>query len=221
MNSSTASEEVHLYQPSTTIRYRGAGFALPATVPVGANPPTGVVLDYYLKSSPKDGITLEILDAKGAVIRKYSSKKASEGASPDEEEFGISRPGEALPVEAGLNRFVWDMRSEASGTGTRAVELGRAPEWAARGARNVSGQVDSRGEEFCGTRGDPEGSARAATQADLEKQNEFAQRIRDRVNAAHEAVNQIRSVRGQLDALKKRLAADANAKPVGWRLPTR
>ncbi len=54
----------------------------------------------------------------------------------------------------------------------------------------------------------------AATQADLEKQNEFAQRIRDRVNAAHEAVNQIRSVRGQLDALKKRLGADANAKPV-------
>jgi len=93
-----------------------------------ANPPNPEwFLDYYLKSSPKDGITLEILDAKGAVIRKYSSKKASEGASPDEEEFGISRPGEALPVEAGLNRFVWDMRSEAPARVPGAVSWGGRP----------------------------------------------------------------------------------------------
>ena len=54
----------------------------------------------------------------------------------------------------------------------------------------------------------------SASQADLEKQEELALRIRDRVTAGHEAVNQIRSVRGQIDALKKRLSADANAKPV-------
>ena len=54
----------------------------------------------------------------------------------------------------------------------------------------------------------------AATQADFDRQNEFAQRIRDRVNAGHEAVNQIRSVRGQLDGLKKRLGVDAGAKPL-------
>src|SRR5713101_8935201 len=49
----------------------------------------------------------------------------------------------------------------------------------------------------------------ATTQADLEKQNELAMRVRDRVSAGHEAVNQMRSVRGQLEALKKRLSADA------------
>jgi hypothetical protein len=54
----------------------------------------------------------------------------------------------------------------------------------------------------------------ATTQADLEKQNEFAMRIRDSVSAGHEAVNEIRSVRGQLEALKKRLGADASAKAV-------
>lgn len=35
-------------------------------------------------------------------------------------------------------------------------------------------------------------------------------RIRERVKAGHEAVNQIRSVRGQLDALKKWLGADVS-----------
>jgi hypothetical protein len=49
-----------------------------------------------------------------------------------------------------------------------------------------------------------------ATQADLEKQLELAMKIRDRVTAGHDAVNQIRSVRGQVDALKKRL--DGNEK---------
>jgi hypothetical protein len=53
-----------------------------------------------------------------------------------------------------------------------------------------------------------------ASQADLDKQEELALRIRDRVTAGHEAVNQIRSVRSQIDALKKRLSADASAKPV-------
>jgi hypothetical protein len=54
----------------------------------------------------------------------------------------------------------------------------------------------------------------SASQGDLEKQQELAMRIRDRVTAGNDAVNQIRSVRSQLDALKKRLAADAGAKPV-------
>src|SRR2546429_8573445 len=41
------------------------------------------------------------------------------------------------------------------------------------------------------------------SQADLEKQYELATRIRDRVGRGNEAVNQMRSVREQLDGLKK------------------
>jgi len=39
-------------------------------------------------------------------------------------------------------------------------------------------------------------------------------RIRDRVTAGHEAVNQIRSVRSQLEALKKRIAPGEKSKPL-------
>ncbi len=51
-------------------------------------------------------------------------------------------------------------------------------------------------------------------QADLEKQYELAMRIRDRVAAGNEAVNEMRSVREQLDGLKKRLIGDTGAKAV-------
>jgi photosystem II stability/assembly factor-like uncharacterized protein len=214
MTASTSTEDAHLYQPAPAIRYRGAGFAPPATVPVGANPPTGVVIDYFLKSAPKDGATLEILDAKGKLIRKYSSKKAAEGASPDEEEFGISRPGETLPAEEGLNRFVWDMRGEAPAKVPGAVSWGGRPTGplvvpgAYQVKLTVSGKTSNVNAEITK---DPRA---AVTAADLEKQNELATRIWNRVNAGHEVVNQIRGVRGQLDALKKRLVADAAAKPL-------
>jgi len=183
-------------------------------VPVGANPPTGVVIDYFLKSAPKDGITLEILDAKGQVIRKYASKKAAEGASPEEEEFGFARPGEALPAEEGLNRFTWNMRSEAPARVPGAVSWGGRP----NGPLVVPGTYQIKltvaGKTATAAAEIQKDPRVAVSQADLEKQNELAVRIRDRVNAGHEAVNQIRSVRGQLDALKKRLGADAGAKPV-------
>jgi len=214
MTASTAGEDAHLYQPASTIRYRGAGFQLPATVPVGANPPTGVVIDYFLKSKAKDGVTLEIFDSKGKVIRKYSSKKAAEGASPDEEEFGISRGGDTLPADEGLNRFVWDMRGEAPAKVPGAVSWGGRP----TGVLVVPGTYQIKltvaGKSSSASAEISKDPRVAVSAADLEKQSELTLRIWNRVSAGHEAVNQIRSVRGQLDALRKRLAADASAKPV-------
>ena len=214
ITAAASSDEAHLYQPSSTIRFRGPGFTLPASVPVGSNPPAGAVIFYSLKTAPKEQITLEVLDARGKLVRKYSSKKAAEGASPDEEEFGISRPGEELPAEVGLNHFVWDMHFESPTKVPGSVGWGGRPEGplVAPGTYEVkltvAGKTQSAKLEITK---DPRVTASAA---DLEKQEELALRIRDRVTAGHEAVNQIRSVRGQVDALKKRLSADASAKPV-------
>jgi len=214
MNSAASTDEAHLYHPATVVRFRGPGFTLPAGIPVGANPPAGAVIDYSLKSAPKDQITLEIFDASGKLVRKYSSKKTAEGASPDEEEFGISRPGEELPTEVGLNRFVWDLHFEAPIKVPGAVGWGGRPEGplVAPGKYQikltVAGKSSTADVELTK---DPRISA---SQADLEKQQEFALRIRDRVGAGDDAVNQIRSVRGQLEALKKRLSADASAKAI-------
>lgn len=210
----SSDEAAHLYQPAQAIRFRGPGFQLPASVPVGANPPAGAVIDYSLKAASKEPITLEILDSKGKLIRKFSSRKAAEGPSPAEEEFGISRPGESLPTEVGLNRFVWDLRFEGPA---------RLPGWVGWGGRpqgplvppgkyqvklTVAGKSSTADFEVVK---DPRVTA---TEADLERQAGLALRIRDRISAGFEAVNQIRSVRGQIDVLKKRLAAETSAKPV-------
>ncbi|HEU0038312.1 MAG TPA: glycosyl hydrolase, partial [Verrucomicrobiae bacterium] len=214
MNATTASEDAHLYQPATAIRYRGPGFALPATVPVGANPPSGVIIDYFLKSAPKDAVQLEILDAKGKVVRTISSKKAAEGASPDEEEFGITRPGEKPTTEEGLNRFVWDMRGEAPARVPGAVSWGGRPTGVlvAPGTYQIKLTV---GGKPLTTSAEIQKDPRVnVSQADLEKQYELSTRIRDRVSAGHETVNQMRSVREQLEGLKKRLGADSGAKAV-------
>jgi photosystem II stability/assembly factor-like uncharacterized protein len=214
MSATAPADDAHLYQPASVVRFRGPGFTLPAGVPVGANPPAGAVIDYTLKTAPKDQITLEILDANNKLVRKYSSKKSDAGASPGEEEFGVSRPGKELPVEVGLNRFVWDLQYDAPTIVPGAVGWGGEPEGplAVPGTYTVkltvAGKTSTASFELTK---DPRVSA---TQADLEKQQELASRISQRVGAGNEAVNQLRSVRSQLDALKKRLSADPSAKPI-------
>ena len=73
----------------------------------GVNPANGVVIYYTLPKLEKDEhIELEILDATGASIVKFSSKKDEEF-----EKYAGGPPSPTLlPKEEGLNRFVWNMR---------------------------------------------------------------------------------------------------------------
>ena len=53
-----------------------------------------------------------------------------------------------------------------------------------------------------------------ASQADLDKQFEFATLLNARITAGHDAINQIRGLRQQLDMLRQRLAPTAENRPV-------
>ena len=75
----------------------------------GKNPPHGAVIYFYLKQTPKteQEVKIEILDASGKVIRKYSSTKnepLDEPLDPDDK-----KPEKQIKPEEGLNRFVWDL----------------------------------------------------------------------------------------------------------------
>ncbi len=60
-------------------------------------------------------MVLEILDAKGAVIRKLSSRKAEAEAPKDDPDPGWDdSERKALPKAAGLQRAVWDLRHEGA-----------------------------------------------------------------------------------------------------------
>ena len=73
--------DVHLFTPARALRVRwnmNTDTPLPQEEPAGQNPPDGAVVDYYLASAAGGPVTLEILDAGGTVVRKYSSEDAAE-----------------------------------------------------------------------------------------------------------------------------------------------
>ena len=74
----------------------------------GLNPANGMVIHYNLPETFADSteLTLEILDAKGQLVRKLSSKK-----NPDFKSYeGGPSPEPSLSSRKGLNRFVWNLR---------------------------------------------------------------------------------------------------------------
>ena len=105
---------VHLFAPAPGVRLRRSvsnDTPLPPEEPHGANPLAGAVIDYLLQAVPGGPVTLEIRDARGAVVRRFSSE---DHAAPPAEPPQIA--DEWLPRldpptrNVGLNRFVWDLR---------------------------------------------------------------------------------------------------------------
>jgi DNA-binding FrmR family transcriptional regulator len=119
-----------------------------------------------------------------------------------------------MPTEAGLNRFVWNLRNEGPVTVPGAVGWGGRPSGALVVPGTYQIKLTAGGKTLTAKAEVTKDPRVSASQGDLEKQFDLAMKIHDRIGAGDEAVNQIRSVRGQLDALKHRLTNDANAKPV-------
>ncbi len=113
INSKLATPDAHLFAPATAVRIRANvnhDTPLPPEVSAGENPPAGAVLYYYLKSSAQE-VRLEILDSNGQVVRQYSSSQQA-AFSPPTAPFPAYwfRPPLVLSSEAGMHRFVWDLR---------------------------------------------------------------------------------------------------------------
>jgi len=212
---SVAKEDMHLYRPATAYRvHSGDGpshFSF-----VGKNPPNGAVIYFYLKQAPKpeQEVKIEILDASGSVIRKYSSTKneaLDEPLDPDDK-----KPEKQIKLEEGLNRFVWDIHYE---------EANRVPGYflweyndGAKGPLALPGNYQVRltanGKSATASfelKIDPRVTT---SQSDLEKQFKLEMEVREQLNRVHEAVNQIQDVREQLDGLKKRLVPADSTKAV-------
>jgi len=101
-----------LFKPATATRVRYSMYTdtpIPPDEPRAENPPDGAVIDYHLAREARQ-VTLEILDASGRVLRRYSSDDptpapADAGNAP----WYWFRPAAAPSRKAGLQRFVWDL----------------------------------------------------------------------------------------------------------------
>lgn len=112
-SSEIASSNAYLLHPAETIRARWDNdqeTPLPPEFPAGKNPPDGAIFYYYLKSPPSGELTLEIHDAKGNLMRRFTSVAPPPVTTlanvPD---YWFETPA-VLKKNIGLNRFVWDLR---------------------------------------------------------------------------------------------------------------
>jgi photosystem II stability/assembly factor-like uncharacterized protein len=210
-SASIANEDAHLFTPDTAYRTREGHFN-PRRYPLGENPPSGAILYYYLKDVPKEAAKLELLDANGKVIRAFTSEEKKTEGAPDEGER--DEPVERIPAKAGLNLFVWDLRSELPtkvplliyDAGEPLGPLVLPGKYQAR--LTVAGKSQTATFEI---KMDP----RVQTSVDdLRKQFELMVRLRDRQHEMNTVVIAIRDLRAQLQAIERRVGSGDGGKPV-------
>jgi photosystem II stability/assembly factor-like uncharacterized protein len=182
---------LHLFRPRGA--YRLPGFGRPGSSRTeGENPPSGVVLHYYLNEPPPKGtrLELELLEAGGKLIRRFATE--GEPAAP------------RLEAKKGMNRFVWDLRYPAAESFPGMVLWGGLPApLAVPGKYQARLRLADQGQAVAfEVKPDPRSSA---TPEDYEAQFRFLIAARDKLTAAHRGIKQIRDVRDQLQALGKRL----------------
>src|SRR4029077_10896663 len=103
-----------LFKPQKALRVRAnlnTDTPLPPDEPAGENPPDGAMIDYFLSKDANAPVTIEIKDAKGQLVRKYSSADAPVQANPKRLRIPSDwiRPPQSVSTKPGMHRFLWDM----------------------------------------------------------------------------------------------------------------
>jgi photosystem II stability/assembly factor-like uncharacterized protein len=109
----------YLLRPAAAMRVRWDNdqeTPLPPETPAGENPPDGAIFYYYLKSPPSNPLTMEIRDAKGNLVRRFTSIAPPEDKTLKNVPDYWFGPLPALSKNVGLNRFVWDLRYDSPAT---------------------------------------------------------------------------------------------------------
>ena len=226
-----AAAETKLFKPKDAYRMPGGGGGpLPATTTIGKNPANGVVVYYSLKAKPTTDVVLEFLDSSGKSIRKFTAVAPRPQPSPapgtaqltapptqppppagEDEGFFPGAPAR-VTTDAGLNRFVWDMRY---------AEAARFPGmilWAGQtqGPRIVPGNYQVKltvdGQTVTETFTVKPDPRLTLTPADYAKQFDLSLKIRDKLTETHNAIIQIRDIKKQVDDLVKRVGPQS--KPI-------
>ena len=226
MSDAVAGSPAHLFRPRDQYRLAssggfgggGRGGAAPQTVtpenapmhPTGQNPPSGVVVQYWLMSGGED-VGLAFLDAAGKVIREYSSKAdtTTRPAAPtDEEGFGPPPAPARAANKPGVNTFVWNMRYPDASSFPGMIL------WAANvtgplvppGSYKVRLTVNGRPVATEPFKVLPDPRIKA-TLAEWQEQSRVALQIRDRFSEANDAVKEIRRVKSELSDRQPKLPA--------------
>jgi len=130
MMAETGTAGIRLFKPAVAIRIRSNvsnDTPLPPEIPAGENPPDGAVIYYDLKPAAGD-VSLEIHDSGGKLVRKFSSSDPApqadrEAPFPD---YWLGSH-QSLPSEAGMHRWVWDLRYPSPAGVERGYSIAAVP----------------------------------------------------------------------------------------------
>lgn len=198
------------YSPETTASAAPVLYA-PATAYRSG---MGAVINYWLKT-PAKTVTLEVLDATGAVIRTFSSDSVP--AAGAGRRFGGSAPP---PKTAGLQRFTWDLNYAGATTFPGMILWGATTAGPAAPPGTYTVRLTADGvtqTQRVTVKRNPWNAD--VTDADLQAQFAMALKIRDKVSEANQAVIDIRNVKAQVADRVKRVS-DGALSQAGERLVT-
>ena len=192
---------------ATRTTARGGGGGRGAAGP--QYPLSGAAIDYYLAAAPSSDVTMEILDASGNVVRRFTSAApaAVETAPPADVEAPPSEEGDGAPrarggpthldKTAGMHRFTWDLRYPGPWQNAAHPEGPNGPlavpgQYAVRlTAGSWSATQPLRLTE------DPRVTQDGVTTADLREQFEHNLRVRDLVSDINRTVARLRAAQAQ------------------------
>jgi photosystem II stability/assembly factor-like uncharacterized protein len=139
LNEKVLNVAAFLLKPARATRVRAntnTDTPLPPDEPFADNPPDGAVIDYHLKATAAV-VKLEILDAAGKVVRRYSSDDPPQLTAGALRKLPVptywpERPG-TLSKESGMHRFVWDLHFTAPETDRHSYPIAAVPFHTPRG----------------------------------------------------------------------------------------
>lgn len=238
LDAKTAASDAHLFAPERTLRVRWDNWQetpLSAETPAGQNPPDGAIIYYYLKSPARGEVTLEIRDAGGNVVRRFTSAAQAESDAPANVPEYWFAPPDVLPSKTGLNRFVWDLRlpdpltlpygfygqllSYTEYTMPDHAVPGQTPRHQPPGPLVAPGNYEVvltvGGKTYTQPLVVAPDPRLRVTPQDLAAQLELARRMSDMMRASYEAYNGVAALRAALAGRLKSLSGDTQAKDAG------
>ena len=119
MGAARAAGGDYLFAPTAAYRIREGnqeGTPLPLDEAQVDNQPTGLYIDYYLAREASSPVAIEILNAGGRVVRRWSSAEPVKAADPKSVDYTTHWIAQHPVPEtsAGAHRFVWDFHQTDS-----------------------------------------------------------------------------------------------------------
>lgn len=189
----------HLFKVRDAVRFRGSGgLSFSQRRPADPQyPRMGANIDYWLAADAQGELTLDILDARGRVIRRLSSASPGESVEvpePGMRDWRLERAGTPRLVQkAGMHRYTWDLRypgpwypardRRRSGQGGPMVPPGKYTARLSNGDWSPTVEFD--------VVMDPRVAAEGISVADVRAQTALSLRVRETYSAANLAVARI------------------------------